>query len=450
MKNTNVYNTNINQLNRSEELTGIFENFNENAQRLEASYKQFQDRVREIDQEMAYTNERLNKKVEELNNLTRYLNSILESMHSGVVAINMEGKITTLNSFAEKILKVKAIDVMGKDVKSILSHISGFVDLLIESLLKRENIHNLERMIGTNGTTKYIESSISILRNDNGDITGVLEIFHDLSEIHELKGRLQSASNLVSVGTMAASVAHEIRNPLNGVEGFAHILERELEGENQKLVKNIIRGTKNINRIVTDLLLLARPIRLNLRKYELSKIIDKALVFISQELNKSGNKKIRIKREYSCLNDSALCDPERLQQAFLNIMLNATQSMPDGGQITVFTRELTINNKPVIQIGFNDTGYGISDNAIKKIFEPFFTTKSDGTGLGLAIVRNIIELHDGNVIISSNHKDKKGTTFVVNLPNNQHDNPKLLENVPIDNYKHNSGKGAHLLSNAMV
>ena len=437
MKNLNIYNTRLEQHKSSDDLSAIFENFNENAQRLEASYKQFQNRVKELDQEMAYTNERLNNKVQELNNMTRYLNNILESMQSGVVAINIKGKITTFNNVSEKILKVKAKDAIGKDIRNILSHISGFADLLIESASKRKNILNLERMIGTNGTTKYIESSISILKDDNEDVTGVVEIFHDLSEIHELKGRLQSASNLISVGTMAASVAHEVRNPLNGVEGFAHILERELEGENLKLVKHIIRGTKNINRIVTDLLLLARPIRLNLQNHKLSNIIDKTLVFISQELNKKDNQSIQIKKSYSCTNDTIQCDPERLQQAFLNIILNAIQSMPTGGQITVFTRESVINNKPGIQIGFTDTGNGISDDTVKKVFEPFFTTKSDGTGLGLAIVRNIIELHGGKIIINGNHKNKKGTMFLINMPDNRHVNLEPQEDT-------------HLLSSAMA
>jgi PAS domain S-box-containing protein len=436
MKNLNSYkaelssrNGGVKQQNRLEELSSIFKSFNINAQKLEASYKQFQYRVKEIDQEMAYTNECLNKKVHELNNLTGYLNNILESMHSGVVAIDIKGKVITFNKAAEKILNVNAKNVIGKDIKNTLCHIGGFTDLLIESLSKRNNIVNLERIIGTeSGRTKYIESSISVLKDGSENTTGVVELFHDLSEIYELKGRLHSASNLISVGTMAASVAHEIRNPLNGIEGFAYLLERELKGDSLKLVKNVIRGAKNINKIVTDLLLLARPIKLNLRKYRLTDVIDKSLVFVSHELGQNGRQNIRINKNYDCLNDIIECDPERLQQAFLNIMLNAIQSMHEGGQITVFTRESTLNSRPGIQVGFVDTGNGISNDAIKKIFEPFFTTRNDGTGLGLAIVRNIIGLHGGQVKISSEHK--KGTTFLVNLPNNHYVKLKSLEDCP--------------------
>ena len=170
---------------------------------------------------------------------------------------------------------------------------------------------------------------------------------------------------------MAASIAHEIRNPLNGIEGFACLLERELEGDSLRLVKYIIKGTKNINKIVTDLLFLARPIKLNLRQYELSKIIDKGLLFAHQELGQKGSRDIKIEKDYGC-DDFVLCDPDRLQQAFLNILLNAIQSMPEGGQIKVFTRKSDTNDIPKIQVGFVDTGNGINDSTIEKIFEPFF------------------------------------------------------------------------------
>ncbi len=419
MRNVNSYKAKLKQLNNVKELLTVFDSFNTYAQKLETSYNQLQDRVKKIDQEMAYTNECLNKKVMELDNLTRFLNSILGSMHSGVVAVDNDGRVITFNNVAEVTLNVNAKDILGKDIRSALGHIGGFVDLLLDSMSKRKTIDNIKRMIKFNeGETKHIGSSISILKDESGAIKGVVEIFHDLSEICELKGRLNNANDLVSVGTMAASIAHEIRNPLNGIEGFACLLERELEGDNLRLIKHIIKGTKNINKIVTDLLLLARPIRLNLRRYELSRIIDKALVFAYQELGKKGGRDIQVEKDYGICEDFILCDPDRLQQAFLNVILNAIQSMPKGGQLKIFTRESTTKDIPRIQIGFVDTGVGIDDDTIEKIFEPFFTTKDDGTGLGLAIVRKIIELHEGRIHIDRGSEN--GTTIMVNLPSNQY------------------------------
>ncbi len=419
MRNINSYKTKVKQFDNVKELLSVFDSFNSYAQKLETSYKQLQGRVKRIDQEMAYANECLNKKVMELDNLTRFLNSILGSMHSGVVSVDSDGKIMTFNNVAEVTLNVAAKDVIGKDIRNVLGHIEGFVDLILESMSKRKTIDNIKRIIKIDeGNAKHIESSISILKDESGTIAGVVEIFHDLSEICELKGRLNNANDLVSVGTMAASIAHEIRNPLNGIEGFACLLERELEGDSLRLIKHIIKGTKNINKIVTDLLFLARPIKLNLRRYELSRIIDKALLFAYRELGQMNGRDIQIEKDYGSCDDFILCDPDRLQQAFLNIILNAIQSMPKGGQIRIFTRESTTKDIPRMQIGFVDTGNGINDNTIEKIFEPFFTTKDDGTGLGLAIVRKIIELHEGRIHIVSG--SEHGTTIMVNLPGSQY------------------------------
>ncbi|MDR4498661.1 MAG: ATP-binding protein [Candidatus Scalindua sp.] len=433
MKNMISHNLKEKKRNKISELSTIFDSFNSNAQKLEASYKQLQDRIREIDREMAQTNECLNKKVQELNNLTMYLNSILESMYCGVVAIDIQGRIETFNRSAEKILHVKAGDVIGKNVRFALTQINGFNDLLIESLTARKKVINLKRLIELkDGNSRYIESSISILHDKDGCTTGLVEIFQDLSEIRELKGRLYSVNDLVSVGTMAACIAHEIRNPLNGIEGFASLLEREVEGDNLKLVNNIILGTKNINKIVTDLLLLARPIELNLRKCELSNILDRSLVLVSQELRKKGGKNIQLKKDYVSRKTTIICDPERLQQAFLNIILNAIQSMHEGGELTVFTRELVIGGTSGIQIGFSDTGEGISNHDMKNIFDPFFTTKTNGTGLGLVVVRKIIELHGGEVSIRS--KEKKGATILLKLPCNPNRAPRAFSDAHLINY----------------
>ena len=135
-------------------------------------------------------------------------------------------------------------------------------------------------------------------------------------------------------------------------------------------------------------------------------------------MGKKGSRDIQIEKDYDCCDDFVLCDPDRLQQAFLNILLNAIQSMPEGGQIKIFTRKLDTNDIPKIQIGFVDTGNGINNSTIERIFEPFFTTKEDGTGLGLALVRKTIELHEGRISIVSEHI--KGTTILVKLQTSQY------------------------------
>ncbi|MDR4505502.1 MAG: ATP-binding protein [Candidatus Scalindua sp.] len=415
MKNVNSQIVRNKKQNKMSDLSVIFDSFNSNALKLEASYKQLQGRIREIDREMAQANECLNKKVQELNKLTRYLNSVLESMYCGVVAIDMDGRIETFNKSAEKILQVKASNVLGKSIQNALAQTNGFNDLLLKSLSTKKNVFNQKRVIALkDGNSRYLESSVTILQDKYGIVTGLVEIFQDLSEIRELKGRLYSVNDLISVGTMAASIAHEIRNPLNGIAGFACLLQKELKGKNLKLVDYIILGTKNINKIVSDLLLLARPITLNLRSCLLSDVLDRSLVLVSQESRKREDKNIQIKKKYMLRNNNIVCDPERLQQAFLNIILNAIQAMHEGGELTVFTQELSEDGFCGVQIGFSDTGEGISNDSMKNVFEPFFTTKTDGTGLGLMVVRKIIELHGGEISIES--EKEKGSTILLTLP----------------------------------
>jgi len=176
MNSVKSYKTKFKQFNNVKELLTIFDSFNTYAQKLESSYTQLQERVKKIDQEMAYTNECLNKKVLELDNQTRFLNSILGSMHSGVVAVDNHGKIMTFNNVAENTLNTIARDVLGTSFRSSFGHIGGFVDLLLDSMSKNKEINNLKRVIEMgDGETRNIESSISILKDENGAITGAVD-----------------------------------------------------------------------------------------------------------------------------------------------------------------------------------------------------------------------------------------------------------------------------------
>lgn len=137
---------------------------------------------------------------------------------------------------------------------------------------------------------------------------------------------------------------------------------------------------------------------------------------MTEEIKQKGIQNVTIRKEYGLDMDGLKCDPEKLQQAFLNLCLNAIQSMPSGGNVVVFTRSYGNDEPEGIQVGIRDTGIGIKNEVIHKIFDPFFTTKQDGTGLGLAIVNKIVEAHNGKISVES--QENKGTAFYVNLPVN--------------------------------
>lgn len=399
------------------ELAAAFHLFNQYTQRLEEAYNQLQSRVKEVDREMAYTNACLKDKVQELDSLTKYLNSLLRSIHSGVIAVNLKGEISTINKAAEKILKLNASDVMGKRVETIFKNSDDSTPLLLLALERGKNCIDVERKIETNqGVLKWIESSVSLIKDANENTIGAVEVFRDLSEIRELEMRLRNADKLAAIGAMAACIAHEIRNPLNGIEGFSALLARDFEDSDprKKLVKNIIQGTKNLNKTVTELLVFARPLRLKTKNTSVSEILDRTLFFVIEDMKQKGINNVHIRKDYNLDMDLLMCDPEKLQQAFLNLCLNGIQSMVCGGDLTIFTRVLGDDAYGDIQVGIRDTGTGIKKEVVHKIFYPFFTTKQEGTGLGLAIVNRIIEAHNGKIYVES--IEGKGTTFYINLP----------------------------------
>jgi len=403
------------------DLTAAFHQFNQYTLRLEESYNQLQNRVKAIDAEMAHTNACLRDKVQELDSLTKYLNSLLSSIHSGVIAINLKGEISTFNKAAEKILRLSASDVIGKRLDGIFKCSNINAPLLLLTLKRGRNCIDVKRRIETDkGLIKWIESSVSLIKDANDNTIGAVEVFRDLSEIRELEARLRKADKLAAIGAMSACIAHEIRNPLNGIEGFSALLARDFSDSDprKKLVKNIIQGTKNLNKTVTELLVFARPLKLSLAGYRISEILNKTLFFITEDMKQKGVSGVRIIKEYTL--DTALdtirCDAEKLQQAFLNLCMNAVQSMTQGGVLTVFTAMAEDNDSGDVLIGIKDTGAGIKKEIVGKIFDPFFTTKHEGTGLGLAIVNKIIEAHNGKILFKS--LEGRGTTFYVHLQRN--------------------------------
>ncbi|MBW1840499.1 MAG: GHKL domain-containing protein [Deltaproteobacteria bacterium] len=224
-----------------------------------------------------------------------------------------------------------------------------------------------------------------------------------------LEEKLRRAEHLSALGEMVAAVSHEIRNPLGIISSSAELLKKKTSGENtlNNIPDIIVEESVRLNHIITDFLNFAKPRTPGLIPCRISEVLEKNITYLASQIQEQG---YSVENQYENDIPEIRADPDMLYQAFLNILINAMQAMPQGGIIDVDIR--LSNNTLYIYIG--DEGEGIPENLIEKIWDPFFTTKDKGTGLGLGIVKNIIEAHHGSITIEN--KPVRGAIVIVELP----------------------------------
>jgi signal transduction histidine kinase len=230
---------------------------------------------------------------------------------------------------------------------------------------------------------------------------------------------VKRADRMASIGELASGIAHEIRNPLAGIQGAIQILSEGFpeEDSRRQVTAEIEKQIYKLERLVKDLLNYTKPIPTNYVPTDINGLVDKVLSFFITQQGRSDD--FRVTKNFYALLPIAMIDPHTMEQAFLNIILNAKKAMPRGGTFRVSTRPLDRNGGDgdevqEIQIIFEDTGVGIPKGNLQKIFNPFFSTRADGTGLGLSITKNIIEQNGGRIDVES--QVDVGTKFCITLP----------------------------------
>jgi signal transduction histidine kinase len=227
--------------------------------------------------------------------------------------------------------------------------------------------------------------------------------------LFETEEQLRRADRLSALGELSAGMAHEIRNPLGSIKGAVEIIKDDYTPEEAKyeFIQILLKETDRLNQIVQEFLGFARPKNPEFQFVDLNEALESVLSLLGQEARKAG---VRIEKKLDLSIGKRSFDAGLLKQAFLNLMLNAIQAMPDGGVLTVESALRT----EAIEVRISDTGFGIAEENRKKLFSPFFTTKKNGTGLGLAITYRIIENHHGKIDVTS--EPGTGTTFTEKLP----------------------------------
>ncbi len=341
----------------------------------------------------------LRKKAEERAEVIEsYNEDILQSVPSGVVSLDGSLVITKINAAAERILGLKAEETVGRDYLAVFGE-------PLRSILDGKAAVERGEVQYVTGSGKKIHLGLTItpLMNAKKEVIGQLMVFTDLTELKALESQAELRNRLSSLGEMAAGMAHELRNPMGVIAGYTKLLSKRVDASLSHVVDSVSSEVAVMDRIITDFLSFARPTEMNISMVDLDALIRNCITSITGD-RKDLKVNIAADGIPSVYGDEIL-----LRQAFTNLIQNAVEAMPQGGDL-IFRVSVETDN---VEISISDSGHGIPEKIRDKIFLPFYTTKDKGTGLGLAIVHKIVVSHRGSIAVESS---EKGTTFRVRFP----------------------------------
>jgi two-component system sensor histidine kinase HydH len=342
-----------------------------------------------------------------LSRIRAFSDSLVENMPMGLVAVDETGRIVAFNQTAESILGRTATDVIGQRADGILPETCrDFIEPLKRD--RRIVIGEIDCPV-TDGRTIPLDVIATVLQ-EHGKAAGIILLFRDITEVRRLKKEIARSQHLASLGSLAAGVAHEIRNPLSSIKGFATYFRQRYRDnpEDEKTAGIMIQEVDRLNRVISQLLDYARPMTMQRQEVSIQDSIRHSLRMIEAQAREKG---ILLRADLGADIAPISVDPDRMHQVFLNLYLNALGAMQAGGVLSVFLEKQSDGR---IRIGIQDTGIGIQPEDLGRIFDPYFTTKPSGAGLGLAIVQKIIDAHNAEIQVASTPHG--GTTVTILLP----------------------------------
>ena len=344
------------------------------------------------------------------------------NLRNGVIAITRDGRVAVMNDIAYRTLglKPRSADI-GRHYSEVLKDCPD-VCRIVGSAFDLSHLPNRAELRLRN-TEKVIGYTLSHVKDARGRSVGATLFFKDLTRVEQLEERERLRDRLAALGEMAAAIAHEVKNPLAGIEVMAGILKRQLTElpDAQATLADIIKEAKMANVIVQEVLAFVRPIRLQVEDIAVADVIRDA-VGVAESPSRKGDVEVRVDVPEALRPIQG--DPHQLRQIFTNLLTNAFEAMNGSGRVEISAASIEADEEtataadqatgPTIAITITDDGPGIPPEVVDRIFSPFFTTKPQGSGLGLAIVRKIVDAHDGRIDVGE--RPGGGTVFRVTLP----------------------------------
>jgi len=353
----------------------------------------------------------------------RFFRHLVSSMRNGVLAIHRDGTIALMNDEAYRIF---AIQKSPADVGRAFSEVlRGRLDVarVLGSAFDLSHLPNRAEL-RLKDLDRVIGYTLSQVKDDRGRPVGAVLFFKDLTQVEQMEERERLRDRLASLGEMAAGMAHELRNPLAGIEVMAGLLRRQVpdSADAQSLLADVISEAKLANAIVVEMLEFVRPVRLQVERTDVADVLNQAVALAESKATRGSTEvSVDVAPDLPIIEG----DHHQLSQVFINLVANAFEALEGRGRVTITAAAAeieqdpaftggTITPTPVVVVEVADDGPGVAADLTDKIFNPFFTTKPQGSGLGLAIVRKIVDAHDGRIDLIS--RPGAGTRFRVTMP----------------------------------
>jgi signal transduction histidine kinase len=358
---------------------------------------------------------------------------MVNSMRNGVLAITREGNLAFINDEASRTLGclVRPSD-LGRPFFELLQESPDVLRILAGAFELSHLPNRAELRLKRSG--KVIGYTLSHVRDEGGHLVGAVLFFKDLTRVEQLEERERLRDRLAALGEMAAAIAHEVKNPLAGIEVMAGLLKRQLPDspDAHAILADIIKDAKMANSIVLEVLEFVRPIQLQVERVSLGEVVQNAIAMAESKVTR-GSVGIDVKLPENVPEIEG--DQYQLRQLFTNLLTNAFEALGGTGQVSIDGQRLRLDDDgglgvdghaaEAIVVEVADDGPGLSPELVDRIFSPFFTTKPQGSGLGLAIVRKIVDAHDGRIDVAS--RPGGGTAFRVTLPLTNSERGRLFE-----------------------